>query len=158
MTYCELDSECSSPQPESVYNSYSNYLIRNCTFYGNNNSDASDLTQTEDILSYLVHRTLSHGGGVEIRLEGVATRNTFTISDCNFTRNIALWGGGLEVGIGEDSSHNTVSVISSVFHENSGLVGGGLRMGHLQTMMATAMNKRTTCLRFLTLLSSVTRQ
>ena len=129
MTYCQLVTNCTSPQPVSVYNSHSHYVISNCTFDGNNNSFTSDVAQTEAILSYSVHRTISHGGGAEIRLEGQATGNLFEITHSNFTRNFALWGGGLEVGIGEDSNSNTVKVTSSIFSHNSALVGGGVRMG-----------------------------
>ena len=129
MTYCQLESSCMTSQPASVYNSHSNYIIDNCTFHRNNNSFALEVSHTEEILSYSVHRTLSHGGGMEIRLEGEATGNTFTINNCTFTRNVAIWGGGLEVGIGEDSSYNAVRVTASRFFQNSGLVGGGVRMG-----------------------------
>ena len=129
MTYCQLLTNCTSPQPVSVYNSYCHYTIDSCTFYHNNNSFVSEVLQTESILSYSVHRTLSHGGGMEIRLEGQATGNTFLLSNCNFTRNVAIWGGGLEIGIGEDSSFNSVKVTSSNFSQNTGLVGGGIRMG-----------------------------
>ena len=129
MTYCKLKSECRMPQPQSVFNSYGNYTIKDCLFSGNNNSFYTSALESEAILSYNVHRTLSHGGGLEIRLEGMATGNVFDIDNCKFENNTALWGGGLEVGIGEDCSNNTVSVSSTLFSQNSALVGGALRMG-----------------------------
>ena len=129
MTYCELGVDCWIPQPQTVFNSHSRYIVEDCVFSGNNNSFSPDATESEAIMSYAVHRTLSHGGGIEIRLEGRATGNQFEIRDSKFIHNTALWGGGLEVGIGEDCSNNAVTVIGSNFSMNTALVGGAVRMG-----------------------------
>ncbi len=104
------------------------YNITDCTFEGNDNMLSASFTRDQDTLSYRAHRTVSHGGGLEIRLTGNSSYNKFTIEDCQFTENMALWGAGMEVGIGEDSEYNSISVNHSTFLRNYGLTGGGLRL------------------------------
>ncbi len=108
--------------------SHSVYTVEGCTFEGNDNSLAASFTRTQDILNYHRHRTVSHGGGLEIRLTGESSSNEFTVEHCSFTYNLALWGAGMEVGLGDRSTSNKVDVNWCSFSRNRGLTGGGLRV------------------------------
>ena len=114
---------------ENHNTSNSFYNIGKCLFQANDNFLPPNFVRTQEIVAYSVHRTVSHGGGLEIRLAGDSSHNTFEVKMCQFRENRALWGGGMEVGIGENSEFNTVTVEGCVFLNNYGMTGGGLRCG-----------------------------
>ena len=127
-TFYSADDCCNS-NTSNEYNSRSTYCISNCHFTHNNNTLQAELVQTPEIQNYMEHRSISHGGGLEIRLNGHSQFNIFTVHNCTFINNMALWGGGIEIGIGESSKSNSVIVNGSKFISNHALTGGGLRFG-----------------------------
>lgn len=107
---------------------HSLYTIEGCRFEGNRNTLSADSVRDEDILNYRRHRTVSHGGGVEVRLTGNSSHNVFRVENSKFIGNQALWGAGLEVGLGVSSEFNEVHVNRCDFVGNHALTGGGMRL------------------------------
>ena len=103
----------------SVFNMGGWYIIQNCNFTHN---------RAHSLRSYLRRsgfRTFGQGGGLLISLRGNASGNNFTIKDCLFTNNHALWGGGLHLLVTDSSKGNNITVSGTHFENNVANDGGG---------------------------------
>ena len=116
-------------------NENSSYTFHNCTFSGNN---GSMLPSIEAIFNTPFDNTfqgMARGGGLAIFIRSNASRNTFSISNCTFRDNSAIWGGGLFVAFLDFPEYNSVMITTSYFTNNtcyfSGGGGGGAEVGFL---------------------------
>ena len=123
---------CNHP---TARNKNSSYTFHNCTFSGNN---ASTLPSFEAIFNTPFDNTfqgMARGGGLAIFIRSNASRNTFSISNCTFRDNSAIWGGGLFVEFLDFPEYNSVMITTSHFTNNtcyfSGGGGGGAEVGFL---------------------------
>ena len=143
-TYCiPGDENCHNDRSNVVSyfsnNTNSSYVFSDCIFANNEaqNADSGSMNSTY-ILPYRDdHEAFGRGGGLSIFIKGNASKNLFTISDCLFENNTALWGGGLFVEFHDDTFSNRIIVMNSnmtnnfcPFKPDSGTAGGGMRIGH----------------------------
>ena len=143
-TYCiPGDIHCGNNQStvksHTSRNTNSHYTFDGCIFSENraNNSDSGSSNSTYIVPFRADHDAFGRGGGLSIFMKGDANNNMFTISDCHFIENSALWGAGLFVEFHDDTYENTVEVVDSWMRDNgcyfnlySGTSGGGMRIGH----------------------------
>lgn len=101
------------------YKTGGQYMIQGCDF---------KLNRAHSLRSYMkqgAFRTFGQGGGLLILLRGSASKNNFTIKDCTFVGNTALWGGGLHLLVMDSSKENAINVIRTLFEHNLAKDGGG---------------------------------
>ena len=70
-------------------------------------------------------RTFGQGGGLLVSLRGKASGNNFTIDNCSFIGNRALWGGALHLLLMDSSNTNSITVYKTLFEGNNANNGGG---------------------------------
>ena len=135
-TYCTPGGDDCSNNPSSAVTSDSTYEFSNCIFTNNSNHGLFDPHSSWFVLPYhTFHDAFGRGGGLSIFFKGNASNNTFTISNCDFIHNKAVWGGGLVVNFYDSTIENTVVIHNSTFLENwcsftSGAGGGGMSISH----------------------------
>ena len=142
-SYCApgvVDPQCHQPYN---YNSFSRYNINNCTFAENNATTLTTINNTFHTPRSIYHQAFARGGGLSIFFKGNATGNSFFISDCTFSNNVALWGGGFFAEFQDNVTSNRVVMSHSTLSgnkckkipgfENSGTAGGGMRLGFIAT-------------------------
>ena len=140
-SYCDpgvVDPQCQQPYN---YNSFSRYNINNCTFAENNATTLTTINNTFHTPRSIYHQAFARGGGLSIFFKGSATGNSFFISDCTFSNNVALWGGGFFAEFQDNVTSNRVVMSHSSLSgnkcknipgfENSGTAGGGMRLGFI---------------------------
>jgi predicted outer membrane repeat protein len=103
----------------SDYNTGGHYVIQTCTFTLNSAYSARSYFKQSGF------RTFGQGGGLLISLRGNASKNIFTIKNCSFTNNSALWGGGLHLFIANSSTENNITVSETRLEGNQANDGGG---------------------------------
>ena len=119
------------------YSSHASYIFSNCSFMQNRatTTNFSATAFTSSFQSF--HVALGRGGGLSVFFKGTAHDNYFTINNCSFGKNNAVWGGGLLVEFEDSSLNNTMALSSTLFKENrcdynpltyNGTGGGGARV------------------------------
>lgn len=103
----------------SDYNTGGHYVIQRCNFTLNRAYSARSYFKRSGF------RTFGQGGGLLISLRGNASKNTFTIKNCSFTNNSALWGGGLHLIVANSSKENNITVSETRLEGNEANDGGG---------------------------------
>jgi hypothetical protein len=83
------------------------------------------------------HQSFGRGGGLSVYIRGTASDLNFTIKNCTFLNNTAIWGGGLFVEADDRVYGNAIHVEDSEFYGNScpfsttnGTAGGGVQLSH----------------------------
>ena len=104
---------------DSEYNRGGHYEIQRCNFTLNRAYSARSYFKRSGF------RTFGQGGGLLISLRGNASKNTFTIKNCLFTNNSALWGGGLHLYVANLSKENNITVSETRLEDNLAKDGGG---------------------------------
>ena len=140
---CSYKNYSDLPDVITQHNSNSTYTFDSCTF---SNNFASNIAANIPGTSYIIpnkqtHQAFGQGGGLSIMTKGNASGNNFTVSECTFQHNRAIWGGGLLTSFIDVSLNNSLLVTHTVFHNNSclsrsehrngssGTGGGGMRIG-----------------------------
>jgi len=114
-----------------THNQYSQYIIDQCLFDGNN-ATYEELETDRPVHNRYV--TIGRGGGISIWYFGTASNNRFYISSSIFTRNSANQGGGINIDFRDDSYNNHVEISQSLFRHNKGETyqgGGGAIVGYV---------------------------
>ena len=115
-------------------------LIDTCTFFHNHADVAEEYKNSFTIENGTSHVGFGRGGGLSITVAGKAHANNFTIVNCNFTKNRAVWGAGLFAQFQDSVSDNSLIVRDSHFDSNilpfsvknrTGTGGGGARVGYV---------------------------
>ena len=144
-TYCiPGDINCKNEQNTVIShtsrNTRATYIFDNCSFL-NNNARAPQVS-LDNSTTFIVpfradHVAFGRGGGLSIFVKANASNNLFSINQCQFIDNSALWGAGLFVEFHDDTLGNEVSVTGATMKRNqcfftaeSGTGGGGMRLGH----------------------------
>ena len=130
------DSECGE---NSNFNSYSNYTIHNCTFRGNIAHTIVDSASQFILPNRSFHQSFGRGGGMAVYFSGNASHITMTITQCQFSKNHAIYGAGLFAEFHDKARNNHLSITNNSFTSNEcynfkkdqGAGGGGLRIGFL---------------------------
>ena len=113
-------------------------IIDNCTFSHNKADVAEEYKNSFTIENGTSHIALGRGGGLSITVAGNARENHFSVVNCTFTKNMAVWGAGLFAQFQDSVSNNSLVVAGSHFDSNSlpfsvknrtGTGGGGVRVG-----------------------------
>ena len=136
-TYCNLtNAPCnrSDNHPEKAITS-TVYSFERCQFAGNIANDSGNSTYI--VPHHNDHNAFGRGGGLSIFVKGNSSYNNFTIVDCLFSNNRALWGAGLFVEFHDTAFNNSINLSNSNFVKNvcpytasSGTAGAGMRIGH----------------------------
>lgn len=116
------------------------YTIRNCSFIGN----AAVSVEGVDTPSTVRHHASYHfqqfgsGGGLSINLRNSICHGVFSVQQCSFINNTAVWGGGIHFMLLSNSTGNQFIVRNSQFHNNycpynatmtsTGTGGGAIRV------------------------------
>ena len=116
------------------------YTIHHCSFIGN----AAVSVEGVDIASTTRQHTSYHfqqfgsGGGLSINLRNSIYNGVFSVQDCSFINNMAVWGGGIHFMLLSHSKGNQFLVKNSHFDNNycpynatmtsTGTGGGGIRV------------------------------
>ena len=134
-TYCKPgDSTCNDTyDPLYKRNKNSTYSFHNCTFQENFAINPALLHVYNNVkVSKYNTETTGNGGGLSIHIKGDAKNNSFSLTDCRFIKNGAMWGGGLHIEMDDQSSNNSIVLSGCNFSNNrAGLVqhdtytGGG---------------------------------
>ena len=103
----------------SDYNTGGHYVIQRCNLTLNRAYSARSYFKRSGF------RTFGQGGGLLISLRGNASKNTFTVKNCVFTNNSALWGGGLHLLVANSSKENNITVSETRLAGNQAKDGGG---------------------------------
>ena len=111
--YLETTSSSHSSNTRGVYK------LLNCTFMNNRAHTSSVYPRKKEV------RTFGQGGGLLISFKGSTSSHHFTLCNCTFINNSAVWGGGLHLFFTDSSRNNTVFVENSLFKENKATAGGG---------------------------------
>ena len=114
-----------------THNRYSQYIIDQCLFDGNN-ATYNVIETDQPVHNHYV--TIGRGGGISIWCFGTASNNKFYISSSNFTRNAANQGGGINIDFRDDSYNNHVKISQCLFRHNKGKKyqgGGGALVGYV---------------------------
>ena len=127
--YCQPgDTSCNNHASSVDINTISNsqYII-NGNVFSNNIANSSKEQAVRFVLPYKsYHDAFGRGGGLSIFFKGKASSNRFSIANCTFENNHAVYGGGLYVEMQDNSYNNSVKVYShNVFIDNSVDKGGG---------------------------------
>ena len=125
-TYCKPgDITCNDTyDPNYKRNKDSTYSFHNCTFQENLaiNPALFHTYNNIKILKYNAEAT-GNGGGLSIHIKGDAKNNSFSLTDCRFNNNSAMWGGGLHIDMEDQSFNNSITMSGCNFFNNSaGLV------------------------------------
>lgn len=146
-SYCiPGDSKCNDTQSDPNVathvsrNTDAHYNFSEC-FFSYNRANTSESAKSQNITFVIPyraeHEAFGRGGGLSIFLKGNSTRNSFSISNCQFIDNRAKWGGGLFIEFHDEASDNLIHISDSRFYANScpyttdfGTSGGGMRIGH----------------------------
>ena len=104
-------------QIDSKHSSNAHYTISNCSFIRNigyrGYSGLRKLSNVgKDTFSF------GHGGGLSVIFKGNASRNMFTIDNCNISKNTAHMGAGMYVSYHDNTTDNTVVISNTVFTRN----------------------------------------
>ena len=123
------EEECSEPRE----NSFSQYLLKNCTF---ENNGAFTTPQDESLFvrsTGLNFQGFGRGGGLCIFLRGRSNANKFEVVDCTFLANSANRGGGLYIAFKDEARNNTMYIYNSTVDSNisNDVGGGGVQLGFL---------------------------
>jgi predicted outer membrane repeat protein len=114
-TYCNNSGKC-PPISEA------HYRVHSSIFEGN-----ADIVNEHNITYILPnkgrHFSFGRGGGISVFFRGSAFNNSFTIEDCNFADNVALWGGGVFASFQDDASDNLITISRSNFSTNHAGIG-----------------------------------
>jgi hypothetical protein len=114
----------SNPSNVPYYGADSFYQIQQCTFDSNVAS-----TLLTEVSSYSLapgdRQGLGRGGGVYIGIGGSASNVKVIVSDCNYTRNSAVFGGGIFVSMEDSARDNTVTVQDCNVTDNHAQESGG---------------------------------
>ena len=115
------------------------YMICHCNFTDNiavsvENVDTPSTTRLHTGYHFQQFGT---GGGLSINLRSSLNNGLFSVQDCDFINNIAVWGGGIQFMVLNNSKGNQFYVESSHFINNycpynatmttTGTGGGGIR-------------------------------
>ncbi|XP_065904412.1 uncharacterized protein [Dysidea avara] len=114
-----------------THNQYSQYIIDQCLFDGNNAT--YNVIETDQPV-HNRYVTIGRGGGISIWCFGIAASNKFYISSSNFTRNAADQGGGINIDFRDDSYNNHVEISQCLFRQNKAEKyqgGGGAIVGYV---------------------------
>ena len=131
-TFCGNFIDCFGSNDSIVTNA--NYSISSCLFEGNHNPPAygSNPARLIPLGDPLEHWPFGRGGGLHLELRAYNVGdNLFSISDCNFSGNSALWGGGLFLKIiSYEPYRNQITLAGCRFVNNKAqFSGGGIRLG-----------------------------
>ena len=114
------------------------FLIANCNFSHNQADVAEEYKNSFTIENGTSHIAFGRGGGLSITVAGKAHANNFSIVNCTFAMNQAVWGAGMFAQFQDSASDNSLFVAGSHFDSNSlpfsvtkrtGTGGGGARVG-----------------------------
>ena len=127
------DSECGE---NSNFNSYSNYTIHNCTFRGNIAHTIVDSASQFILPNRSYHQSFGRGGGMAVYFSGNASHIAMTITQCQFSKNHAIYGAGLFAEFHDKARNNHLSITNNSFTSNEcynfnnsqGAGGGGMRI------------------------------
>ena len=127
--YCQPgDTSCNNDASSVDINTISNsqYII-NSNIFSNNIANSSKEQAIRFVLPYKTyHDAFGRGGGLSIFFKGKASGNSFSIANCTFENNRAVYGGGLYVEMQDNSYNNSVKLYNhNVFIDNSVDKGGG---------------------------------
>ena len=134
--YCQPgDTSCNNDASSVDINTISNsqYIINGSVFSYNDASGSEEQT-VRFVLPYKTyHYAFGRGGGLSIFFKGNAANNAFSIANCIFEGNNAVYGGGLYVEMQDNSYNNNVILYShNVFIDNSvDEAGGGMLVSYL---------------------------
>ena len=134
--YCQPgDTSCNNDASSVDINTISNsqYIINDSVF-SNNMADSSKKQAIRYILPYKTyHDAFGRGGGLSIFFKGNAANNAFSIANCIFENNRAVYGGGLYVEMQDNSYNNSVKLYNhNEFIDNSvNEAGGGMLVSYL---------------------------
>ena len=124
-TYCKPgDSTCyDAYDPLYKRNQNSTYIFHNCMFQENLAINPA-LNHTYNIkVSKYNHDATDQGGGLSIHIKGNAKNNSFSLTNCGFFGNRAVWGGGLHIEMDDQSSNNSIFISGCNFSNNSVVAG-----------------------------------
>ena len=112
------------------------YEISNSNFVNNTGS----VTNPEGVAflrsGFYTHFAFGRGGGLSVYLKGNASHNNFTVDNCKFEGNGALFGAGMFVELQDKSNHNTFIIQNSMFLSNKVISS---RLGYTGTSGGGAM-------------------
>ena len=116
------------------------YEISNSNFI-NNTGSVTDPKEVAFLRSgFYTHFAFGRGGGLSVYLKGNANHNNFTVDNCTFEGNVALFGAGMFVELQDRSNHNMFIIQNSVFLSNkvissrlgyTGTSGGGVMIDYV---------------------------
>ena len=114
------------------------YLFSRSTFSHNRANNSDNVSVSTFIIPHRSnHESFGRGGGLSILINGNASDNIISVSECFFDSNEAVWGGGLFVEYHDNTANNTINVLNSNFTNNkcyftthSGTGSGGMRIGY----------------------------
>ena len=116
------------------YKSDSKYKISGCTFESNrastSNPEKSSFVKLVGVKKLTNFQGLGRGGGLAVRMLGVASSNSISVVDCKFYHNQGLAGGGLNIKIADQANKNSIEIVGCEFVNNTGdQSGGGINIG-----------------------------
>ena len=115
------------------------YTIRHCNFTDNiaHSVENVETQSTTRMHTAYYFQQFGTGGGVSINLRSALSNGSFSVKDCIFNNNIAVWGGGLHFMILSEAKGNQFFIENSHFSNNycpynatmttTGTGGGGIR-------------------------------
>ncbi len=117
---CEENCNCSGGSGGGMHvnttvESPTHYTIKDCKFI-NNSANPDDKTW---------YALTNHGGGLSVNFREKASKNSFRITNCNFSTNKAALGGGINFKFYGASFSNSITVINSSIEYNIAVLGGG---------------------------------
>ncbi|XP_065897607.1 uncharacterized protein [Dysidea avara] len=124
---------------ELNYNSHTKYTIKYSNFTLNNATTTNPERTAFIRAGNHTHIAFGRGGGLSVYLKGNASYHTFTILNCTFTENSALYGAGMFIELQDSSNHNNFSIKNSHFELNkifskrlgfTGTSGGGAMLDY----------------------------
>ena len=128
----------SGPACGQASNDGTTVRIENCTFSQNQAEVAEEYKNSFSIENRTSHIAFGRGGGLSITVAGNAHANTFSVVNCTFSENVAVWGAGLFAQFQDSVTDNSFNVTGSHFVSNTlpfsvadrtGTGGGGVRVG-----------------------------
>ena len=134
--YCQPgDTSCNNDASSVDINTISNsqYII-NDNVFSNNDAKSTKEQAIRFVLPYKTyHDAFGRGGGLSIFFKGNAANNAFSIANCTFENNRAVYGGGLYVEMQDNSYNNSVKLYNhNVFIDNlADEAGGGMLVSYL---------------------------
>ena len=85
---------------------------------------------------FYTHFAFGRGGGLSVYIKGSASHNDFTVDNCKFKGNIALFGAGMFVELQDTSNNNSFIIQNSQFLSNKVISS---RLGYTGTSGGGAM-------------------